>query len=173
MKAGRGAPGVVALALLVMLAGCGNDPRLMNIRAEGDGPDEFGILPPKPLAMPASLADLPPPTPGGQNRTDPTPNEDAIIALGGRPGAGAGADAALVGHVSRYGLAGDIRQVLAQEDAAFRTDNQGRVLERLFNVNVYFKAYRKMALDQHKELLRWRQAGVRTPSAPPAQPKEQ
>lgn len=167
MKAGRGAPGVAALALLVVLAGCSSDPRLMNVRAEGDGPDEFGILPPKPLAMPESLADLPPPTPGGSNRTDPTPHEDAIAALGGRPGAGVAADAALVAHVTRFGLSQDIRQVLAQEDAAFRAENQGRVLERLFNVNVYFKAYEAQSLDQQAELRRWRGVGVRTVSAPP------
>ncbi|HSF65458.1 MAG TPA: DUF3035 domain-containing protein [Paracoccaceae bacterium] len=173
MKAGRGAPGVAALALLVMLAGCGDgDPRLMNIRAEGNGPDEFGILPPKPLAMPESLSDLPPPTPGGANRTDPTPTEDAIVALGGRPGAGAGADAALVGHVTRYGLSGDIRRTLAEEDLAFRTDNRGRILERLFNVNVYFRAYAEQSLDQQAELARWRRAGVRTVSAPPPQDGE-
>lgn len=173
MQAGRSAGGVVALALLVVLAGCGGgDPRLMNVRSEGNGPDEFAILPPRPLAMPASLSDLPPPTPGGANRTDPTPTEDAITALGGRPGAGVAGDAALIGHVSRYGLAADIRQVLATEDLAFRTDNQGRILERLFNVNVYFRAYADQSLDQQAELRRWRRAGVRTVSAPPPQDGE-
>jgi hypothetical protein len=34
-------------------------------------------------------------------------------------------------------------------------------------VNVYYKAYRKQSLDQQTELQRWREAGLRTSSAPP------
>jgi hypothetical protein len=64
-------------------------------------------------------------------------------------------------------VAGDIRAIMAAEDLDWRQRNNGRVLERLFNVNVYFDAYRKMALDQQAELEKWRQAGVGTPSAPP------
>ena len=60
-----------------------------------------------------------------------------------------------------------IRQTLATEDLEFRRKNDGRLLERIFNVNVYFKAYRDYALDQYAELARWRKAGARTPSAPP------
>jgi hypothetical protein len=40
-------------------------------------------------------------------------------------------------------------------------------LERLFNVNVYYRAYKKQSLDQHVELERWRRAGVRNVGAPP------
>ncbi|MBD3763448.1 MAG: DUF3035 domain-containing protein [Rhodobacterales bacterium] len=173
MRAGR--RGVAALGLALLLAGCGgNDvPQLMNLRATGQGPDEFGILPPKPLQMPPSLAELPPPTPGGANLTDPNPLADAAVALGGRPGAAGGipaADAALTAQAGRYGTAADIRQVLAAEDLDWRRDNRGRVLERLFNVNVYFKAYEAMWLDQQAELARWRARGVRTVSAPPPLP---
>jgi hypothetical protein len=82
------------------------------------------------------------------------------------------ADGALVGHAARYGVAPDIRNVLAQEDLAFRSENRGRILERLLNVNVYFRAYADQSLDQQAELRRWRRAGVRTVSAPPPQPGE-
>jgi hypothetical protein len=51
---------------------------------------------------------------------------------------------------------------LASEDLDWRRDNNGRILERLFNVNVYYKAYRKQRLDQQAELARWRALGVRT-----------
>jgi Protein of unknown function (DUF3035) len=167
MRVGLGFAGGV----LMLLSACSSGkPELMNIRSSTDGPDEFSILPPKPLQMPETLAELPVPTPGGFSRTDATPNEDAIIALGGRPG-GAGipaGDSALVSYASRKGVSGNIRTVLAQEDLAFRTDNQGRVLERLLNVNVYFRAYRDYALDQHAELERWRSVGAGNPSAPPA-----
>ena len=158
-------------AALLALAACGSDtPQLMNLQSSTAGPDEFGILPPKALEMPENLTDLPEPTPGGANLTDPQPMADAIIALGGNPSTTTGipaADSALYAHVSRFGLLGDVRAVLAAEDLDYRRRNDGRLLERVFNVNVYFKAYRKQALDQYAELERWRQAGVRTPSAPP------
>ena len=54
----------------------------------------------------------------------------------------------------------------------WRRKNDGRLLERLMKVNVYFKAYAEMSLDQQAELWRWRRAGAKTPSAPPPQPGE-
>lgn len=166
---------ILAITCAAMLSACGNGdatPELMNIRSSSAGPDEFGILPPKPLTLPADLASLPEPTPGGTNLTDPTPNEDAIVALGGNPKGGAGGDAGLINHISRYGVASGIRQTLAAEDLQWRRDNNGRILERLFNVNVYYKAYEDQSLDQHAELWRWRNRGAKTPSAPPPQDGE-
>ncbi|MFZ1469519.1 MAG: DUF3035 domain-containing protein [Paracoccaceae bacterium] len=172
--------GVTAIAIVAMLglAACGGgdkQPQLMNIRS-GSGPDEFGILPPKALEMPESMAELPSPTPGGENRTDPRPFDDVAVALGGKPqqkgGGVPAADGALYAQAGRFGVDGSIRQTLAGEDLQWRRDNNGRVLERLFNVNVYFKAYRRQWLDQHAELARWRARGVKTPSAPPAKDGE-
>ena len=159
-------------AALLVLAGCGGTgvPNLMNVRSETNGPDEFAILPPKPLELPENLADLPEPTPGGANLTDPRPFDDAILALGGKPQSASGVpagDGALYSYATRKGVTAGIRQTLAAEDLEFRQKNDGRLLERLFNVNVYFKAYRKQSLDQYAELERWRRAGARTPSAPP------
>lgn len=174
MMAGRAGLALAGLAVLALSA-CGDrnaEPRLMNLRQSSDGPDEFAILPPRPLQMPPSLTDLPEPTPRGTNLTDPRPKDDAIVALGGRPGAGAAGDAGLIGHTGRFGRAADIRETLAAEDLDFRRDNRGRILERLFNVTVYYRAYRAQSLDQHTELDRWRAAGVRTPSAPPRKPGE-
>jgi hypothetical protein len=158
-----------------MLSACGGrdrQPDLLNIRASQTTPDEFGILPTKPLEVPESYAALPEPTPGGRNRVDPTPHADAVAALGGNPAAlnstGIPAsDGALYNHVTRSGVTPAIRQTLAAEDLEYRRKNDGRLLERWFNVNVYYKAYRPMSLDQHVELERWRLAGARTPSAPP------
>jgi hypothetical protein len=166
----------IAGAMLLALAGCASRdaaPSLMNVRNTSQGPDEFSILPPKPLSMPTDLAALPEPTPGGGNLTDPTPNADAVAALGGTPrelGGGVPAgDSALFAHATRFGLSADIRDVLAAEDLDYRRRNNGRLLERLLNVNVYFQAYAPMSLDQQAELLRWRKAGARTPAAPPPQ----
>ncbi len=70
-------------------------------------------------------------------------------------------------YASRYGVDQNIRQTLAAEDLQFRRDNNGRILERLMNVNVYFREYADQSLDQHLEMERFRRAGVRTVSAPP------
>ncbi len=177
MLANRGAL-AVALAAMLALAACGGDkaPNLMNVRSSTNGPDEFGILPSKALELPEDLAALPEPTLGGTNRTDPTPLDDAILALGGTPGAVGvipAGDGALIRHGTRFGTQAGIRETLAAEDLEYRRKNDGRLLERLFNVNVYFKAYRKQSLDQQAELQRWRKAGARTPSAPPANPGEE
>lgn len=169
MRAGPMAAAGLALGLL---AACeGGAPELMNLRA-GEGPDEFAILPPKALQLPPDSAALPEPTPGGANLTDPDPRADAIAALGGDPDGGAGGDAGLINHTGRYGRSADIRATLAAEDYDYRDRNRGRVLERLFNTTVYYRAYRPMSLDQQAELRRWRARGVATPSAPPPQPGE-
>jgi hypothetical protein len=168
----------IAGAALLSVAGCGQSgkmPELMNLRSDSPGPDEFAIVPPKPLAMPEDLADLPAPTPGAGNRTDATPDADAIVALGGNPAAAGGipaADGALVNNAGRHGVNGNIRPTLASEDLDYRRKHNGRILQRLFSVNVYYDAYGKMSLNQQAELSRWRKAGAKTPSAPPAQSGE-
>ncbi len=168
-----GNTGWAMVALVAALAGCSSDgtPELMNLRSSTAGPDEFGILPPKALELPDDLAALPVPTPGGSNLTDQNPRADAIVALGGNlrsfDGAVPAADQALINYAGRYGVLASVRDVMAAEDLEFRRRNKGKPLEQLFKVNVYFSAYRNMALDQQSELEKWRQAGVATPSAPP------
>lgn len=162
--------GILAFLLLVACGGGERNPDLLNIRQDPEeGPDEFAILPAKPLEMPEDFALLPEPTPGGTNRTDPTPEADVARALGGRPEvlARGASDRALLAHALRFGTDPSIRSTLAAEDLAWRRENDGRFLERLFNVNVYFQAYRSMSLDQYAELERLRRAGIRTSSAPP------
>lgn len=152
----------------VALSACGEStPNLMNLRKQSSAPDEFSILPSTRLSQPESYTDLPTPTPGGSNRTDRNPKAEAVAALGGNANAGSGGDAGLIGTTTRYGVAPDIRTTLAAEDLEFRRQNDGRFLERLMNVNVYFKAYREQSLDRYAELRRLRRAGVRTPAAPP------
>lgn len=162
---------VLAMTILTVAA-CSTDPQLMNISQGQRGPDEFAILPTKALQMPPDLNVLPQPTPGGRNITDPTPQADAVAALGGNPahlnsqGVGA-ADGALLAHVSRYGRDGAIRQITAQEDEAWRSRHSRRALEVLARSNVYYRAYEPMTLDSWAELERWRPTGVMLPSAPP------
>ena len=187
MKLKHGIGTGMILATLAMSA-CGGTrvdddgnkvPQLMNLRSQTRSPDEFGILPTKPLTMPADLKTLPQPTPGGTNLTDPTPMADAVAALGGNPaavtpavtpGAISAGNGGLVTYAGRFGTQAGIRETLAAEDLDYRRKNDGRLLERLFNVNVYFKAYRPMAINPNEELAYWRKRGVGNPSAPPAKP---
>lgn len=165
----RAGLGLASLIAVLGVAGCGgsDNPELLNLAAIKDGPDEFSILPTKPLQTPSDYTSLPTPTPGGGNITDPTPKSNAIIALGGNPFGGDAGSAAMMNYARRFGVAANIRTTLASEDLEWRKKNDGRLLERLFDVNVYFDAYENMSLDQYRELERWRAAGRDTPSAPP------
>ena len=166
---------LTVLLVASALAACSQDaePQLMSSPSNGNKtPDEFTILPNKPLQQPENFSELPTPTPYGRNRTDVTPVEDAATALGGDPMSASSsgipsADRQLVRYADRFGRQEDIRAELAAEDLELRRQNQGRVLERMLNVNVYFRAYEDMTLDQYAELERFRALGVRTPAAPP------
>jgi hypothetical protein len=167
-----------ALALAALLGACARgEPDLMRLSSGQEGPDEFAIVPGKPIEMPPDLAALPPPAPeGAANRADPTPEADAVAALGGRPERlerdGRAPDGALLRAAGRHGVQPDIRDQLAEADQAFRGDNRGRVLERVFNVTTYFDAYARSELDKHAEQERWRRAGARSSAAPPPPPAE-
>ena len=164
---------LAGLALSACGKGGDDVPQLMNLRSATNGPDEFAILPTRPLELPEDLTAIPEPTPGQGNLTDPDPQADAIAALGGslRPAGGVPAqDAGLTSYAGRNGVTAGIRSTLAAEDLAFRQKNDARLLERIFDLNVYFRVYDPQSLNQHAELRRWRAAGARTPSAPP--PKE-
>src|SRR6056297_3843240 len=101
----------VLIVTLCLLAACGNrgeDVTLSRITSTGAGPDEFSVLPSKPLQTPEDFAALPTPTPGAGNLTDQNPKADGVAALGGNPaalntGAASQRDAGLVRHTSRYG----------------------------------------------------------------------
>lgn len=157
---------------VLALGACGNDGRLMNLSSSDDGPEEFAIVPTRPLELPPDLAQLPAPTPGGANITDPNPAGDAIAALGGNPGhlaqqgIGAG-DGALVTYAGRAGVTPGVRQVVAAEDQAVRARRGRRPLEVLGRVNVYGRAYEPQTLDSWAEQDRWRRAGAQVPAAPP------
>jgi hypothetical protein len=168
---------LIMICLLLGLAACGNrdgDITLTKIKHTGNGPDEFSILPSKPLEPPEDMNVLPTPTPGGSNRTDQNPRADGIAALGGNPGALvaggiSAADGALINHASRYGTNPGIRQTLRVEDEEIRRSH-GRV--NILNIGPnddYTNAYRRQWLDAQAEFRRLRSAGVTTPSAPPPQ----
>lgn len=161
------------LAVAILLSACAaREPRLLRLANSGNGPDEFAILPGKPLQTPENYTQLQTPTPGAANLTDPTPDADAVAALGGnrslvgRSGSSA-ADGALLAFASRNGVQDNIRADLAAADLAFRRRRASVFSFVWFSRNRYFSAYRNQALDAYLELERLRAAGVMTPSAPP------
>jgi hypothetical protein len=161
------------LALALALSACSvGDGKLMNLKQDGAGPDEFGIVPTKSLETPEDLAFLPEPTLGGSNRVDQTPRRDAVAALGGRTSLMdsdriQSGEQALISAAGRFGVNPDIRAITTAEDEAFRGDALVLPLERLFKVNVYLQTYEPLSLDAQRELLRLRQLGIRTPTSPP------
>jgi hypothetical protein len=172
MNGARTYRAVAALALVALVSACARgEPNLMRIQST-QGPDEFAIVPGKPIEIPEDLSSLPPPSaPGSANRTDATPDRDAVAALGGTPSRlvrdGRTSAPDLVRSASRYGVQPGVREELAAADLEFRRNNRGRVLERLFNVTTYFDAYAQTELNQHAEQERWRRAGARSSAAPP------
>ena len=168
-------PRVTVLILSLGLAACGGrgeDVTLTNIKHTGEGPDEFTVLPTRPLQTPESYSALPAPAPGSANLVDTNPKAEGVAALGGNPAALTGtapaaADSGLVRNAGRYGAQPGIRQTLAREDAETRRKH-GRVnILRLGPVDDYTNAYKRQWLDADSEEMRMRRAGVETPSAPP------
>ncbi|MAC77998.1 MAG: hypothetical protein CML66_08020 [Rhodobacteraceae bacterium] len=162
----------LGLGLGLVLSACSGNDGLRQLNRPPRGPDEFKVLPSKPLQEPDSYTFLPAPTPGGANRTDPTPDADAVAALGGNAAAVRsttvpGRDGTIVNYANRYGLTPNIRQELADEDAQFRR-RQGRFTNiRLVPVDRYNQAYERYSLDPFAEADRFRNAGIRVPANPP------
>lgn len=162
---------LILLLIPLALAACANKG-LRDLRNTSDGPDEFMIQPSKPLEAPPSYTELPTPTPGQANLTDRSALNEGLEAVGGSPAAAErgipATDGALVQYASRLGVDPNIREDLAERDAVFRKRKARFTQIRLFPVDRYNQAYRREALDADREAARWRQAGARTPSSPPA-----
>lgn len=158
---------ILVVALLV--GACGSKDSYRVLSSSGDGPDEFRIVPTKPLEQPKSYAALPAPTPGGNNRTDLTPKADLIVKLGGSARAMedrgiSNSDSGLVTYAARAGLTEDIRGVTRAEDEEFR-NKRGRFTNiRFVKHDIYDRIYKPQRLEQTDEVWRWRRAGARTPA---------
>ena len=163
--------GVMVLIAATGLSAC-SSKGLRELDARRNSPDEFLVLPSKPLEAPASYASLPEPTPGGANLTDRNPNAEALAALGGRVAPAGGVpsgEAALVAAASRHGVAPDIRPELSEADAKLRKRNAFLANVKLFRVDRYAEVYDREALDANAAASAYRRAGVPVPSAPPAE----
>ncbi|AXI48256.1 DUF3035 domain-containing protein [Sulfitobacter sp. SK012] len=158
------------LLIPAFLAGCAN-VGLRDLRSDSEGPDEFSVQPVGALQQPSDYRALPAPTPGQANLTDRNPKQEGLTAFGGSIGNPTGpipaSNGALVQHASRLGVTPSIRQDLAVADAEFRRSKSRFTQYRIVPVDRYDQAYRSQAIDAQREAARWRQAGARTPSAPP------
>ena len=164
--------GAIILGSIITLGGCSSGG-LKQFTKGGNGPEEFMVLPVKPLTDPTNYSSLPIPTPGGSNLVDPNPRADAVVALGGRASAldntgVPSGDAALVAHASRYGVQSDVRADLAEEDAKFRKRKTRATRWRLFSKDRYSEAYKKSATNPFDETKWLRRGGVNTPTSPPS-----
>ena len=166
----------IGVVLILSVAACARGDReidLRQLKSSDNGPDEFSVLPAKPLQAPDDYASLPTPTPGGRNLVDQNPLGDAVASLGGRPSAleGTGVpagDTALVRHASRNGVPGNIRTTVAQEDREYR-QRKGRFQRlRIFVKNKYNSVYEPQTLNSVRTNQSYRRVGVPTPSVPPA-----
>ena len=156
------------LVSLFLLSACSSDDaRLRDLYDVGTGPEEFAVLPSKPLIIPNNLTKLPIPDASAGNLADPTPKRDLIEKLGGSiddTDSISKRDKNLLEYVSRAGVDTNIREELAEEDRKFLRRMGVLTSVKLFRVDRYNQIYRKMTLSAPKELERWRSLGVRTPS---------
>ncbi|MFY0595397.1 MAG: DUF3035 domain-containing protein [Cognatishimia sp.] len=165
----------VIFGFALLVSACANERGIRVLSSDDAGPDEFSIIPTKPLSQPENYASLPTPTPGGGNLTDQDPQNDAVVALGGRAqatpdtGTFASGDAALVSYAARNGSGGGIREQLAEDDEKVRGRFSRFTGWRLAKPDRYNEVYRFYHLNAYAELARWRAAGVKTPTAPPPQ----
>lgn len=150
------------------LAACSEGGLAGTLRSTGAiaTPDEFMVLPTRPLEMPESFSALPTPTPGAANRVDYQPHAEAIAGLTGAPGPAGNADGATL--VAQAGpRQPGIRQELAVEDVAWRNTHHGLLIPRLLAKDKDTVTYQPMILDAAGEFERLRAAGIQQPSAPP------
>ena len=157
-------------ALVLVLAGCGNT-NLRKMESDDKGPEEFAVVPLKPLEQPSNYAALPKPGNATPSITDPTPISDAITALGGTVESRdttrvPSSDRALIQRTDRFGTTPNIRAILALEDAQFRQRKSKTRQFQLKPRDPYSQLYEAETLDAFAELQKFRAAGVTTPAVP-------
>jgi hypothetical protein len=163
---------ITAAALLVgglAISGCAEGGLGTALRSAGIArtPDEFMVLPTRPLQMPADLNTLPPPTPGRPNLVDYRPQAEAVAGLTGRTGPPGTADGSAL--VARTGAGSPgIRTQVAVDDAEWRRSHRGKLLPRLFSRDREALTYRAQTLDAPASFETMRARGVGVPAPPPA-----
>lgn len=132
--------GLVVATLAV--AGCGGSSQTVQemIGYDRSTPDEFAVMPRAPLAMPASMDELPPPTPGAPRPQEAQPREQAEAILFGQgqkvtrgeaaPAAGGAGAAAILAKAGQ--AQPDIRTTVNQETAQLDESEDGFIDRLMF-----------------------------------------
>jgi len=162
---------IFMLAVGVSVSACGgSDPvfdRDGEFRLRTAGPDEFAIIPTKPLEIPEDTVSLPEPSVGAKNRVDLEPQTDAILALGGQPDRLASTniaadEQALVAVASRNGVVENIRDIV-DEDSKKNT-RKPNFFERWLGRDGRLQTYKSESIDPAAVTDRLRRQGIKTPS---------
>jgi hypothetical protein len=160
----------VILPLVLGLGGCSNGGLAGFLRTSGatSTPDEFLVLPTRPLEIPDNLSALPPPTPGTVNRVDYQPERIAVAGLTGKDvPLTTTSGTALLARAGAGSANPQIRVITAEEDADYRSVNKGRLLERWFSRDKEAVVYRSMTLDAAAAYDEMRSRGVEVSPPPP------
>ena len=164
----------VVVAIGTSLSACnqnsGNGRPLLNLRQSAIAPDEFLVVPQKPLETPGDVTSLPTPVPGAKARVMIDFEDNLLRALGGQPGNSRtipASDAALISAArAGSGATANIRDIMRAEDQAFREARSGRI-DRLAKKRKAVTIYDPMLLDPVAESARMQAQGVKTPAVPP------
>ena len=164
---------IFMLALGLFVTACGRGETIFDkngdFKIRDAGPDEFSIIPTKPLEIPEDTVTLPEPTLGSKNRVDVEPERDAIVALGGKPDRLdseliARDEQALIAAASRTGVSGNIREQIDADAEVIAKKKRPRFFQRWIGHDGRLQTYKAEALDPTTETNRLRRQGVRTPS---------
>ncbi|KAB7614308.1 DUF3035 domain-containing protein [Amylibacter sp. SFDW26] len=164
---------IFMLALGFLVAACGRGESIFDkngdFKIRDAGPDEFSIIPTKPLEIPEDTVTLPEPTLGSKNRVDLEPDRDAITALGGNPERLdseliASDEQALIAAASRSGVPGNIRDQIDADAKVIAKKRKPRFFQRWIGHDGRLQTYKSESLDPVLETDRLRRQGVRTPS---------
>lgn len=120
---------VLALPLLLALAGCGGDTA-RTLGFTRDAPDEFQVTTRAPLSVPPQLGQLPTPTPGAPRPQDTRPAA-AILAPGTAAAQPSAAERALVARAGAP-VEGSIRRRVDEESLRLDQPSQAVVDRMMF-----------------------------------------
>ena len=151
----------VAMVALLGLAGCEDNSLRSQLGLLHQGPDQFAVLPNRPIEVP-DHDDLPPPEPGAASPIAPDPLGEVKLALGSvaaaplsEPSDGERTVMAMLGPLP---VEDGIREMLAAEHEEM-LDEDTPLVHKIFGIEQ--RRYRRAnALDASEELDRLRGAGV-------------
>lgn len=171
-----GTAGALAACLALALSACSGSDETDS------GPEEFTVLPSKPLERPRDYQNLP--TPGaGESRTKPDPQADAVKALGGNPNLlrkeetqssrleqkSKPPQSPIVRAASRFGFEENIREIMAEEDSQYQKDHGSLLLSYISKEASSVRTYGAMILDPSAEAEKLRSGGIEVPEPEPVE----